>query len=139
MSGYNRSEQEWEQLVDAGLKFLIERAQLGKVTTYTELNATLIRRTRSAGFDFERPDERAAMGNLLGLIVGRDYPDSGLMISALVHYLGSNDAGSGFYALAQQLGLLRKAASPSAKLEFWIGQVSALHQRHQQSPRVSSA
>ncbi|MEV0279215.1 hypothetical protein AB0I22_22905 [Streptomyces sp. NPDC050610] len=127
---YGRSEEAWEQLTSAGLKFLVERAQLRKVTTYTEMNSVLVRRTGLTGFDFEQADERAAMGHLLGLIVEQDYPQSRLMISALVHYLGANDAGPGFYTLAQQLGLLPKGSSSAARLEFWIGQVNSLHALH---------
>ncbi|WP_179167128.1 hypothetical protein [Streptomyces sp. 13-12-16] len=127
---YGRSDEAWDQLVNAGLKFLVERAQLRKVTTYTEMTSVLARRTGLPSFDFEQADERAAMGHLLGLIVERDYPESGLMISALVHYLGANDAGPGFYTLAQQLGLLPKGSSATVKLEFWIGQVNSLHERH---------
>ncbi|MFC7967628.1 hypothetical protein [Streptomyces cinereoruber] len=127
---YGRSDEVWDQLTGAGLKFLVERAQLRKVTTYTEMNSVLVQRTGLPGFDFERADERAAMGHLLGLIVERDHPDSKLMISALVHYLGANDAGPGFYALAQQLDLLPKGSSAMAKMEFWIGQVNSLHELH---------
>ncbi|MGV9690970.1 hypothetical protein ACWDUX_17880 [Streptomyces sp. NPDC003444] len=130
---YGRSGGVWDQLTGAGLKFLVERAQLRKVTTYTEMNFVLVQRTGLPGFDFERADERAAMGHLLGLIVERDYPDSKLMISALVHYLGANDAGPGFYVLAQQLDLLPKGSSAMAKLEFWIGQVNSLHELHARS------
>jgi hypothetical protein len=36
------------------------------------------------------------MGHLLYLIVERNRPSTGLMISALVTYLGANDAGTGF-------------------------------------------
>ncbi|WP_457029469.1 hypothetical protein [Kitasatospora sp. P5_F3] len=133
MAVWGRSEQEWDQLVEAGYKFLVERARLHKVTTYTELNATLMRRTGFGGFDFERPDERAAMGHLLGLIVERDVPDnSRLMISALVNYLGDNNAGPGFYELARRRGLLPKGASESARLEFWVGQMNAIYDRHAQ-------
>jgi len=35
-------------------KFLLERARLQKLTSYTELNATLVRRTGLPGFDFSR-------------------------------------------------------------------------------------
>ncbi|KUN57157.1 hypothetical protein AQJ43_04760 [Streptomyces avermitilis] len=94
------------------------------------MNSVLARRTGLPGFDFEQADERAAMGYLLGLIVEQDYPKSGLMISALVHYLGANDAGPGFYTLAQRLDLLPKDSSATARLEFWIGQVNSLHQLH---------
>lgn len=127
---YGRSNESWDQLANAGLKFLVERAQLRKVTTYTEMNSVLTRRTGLGGFDFGQADERAAMGHLLGLIVERDYPESKLMISALVHYLGANDAGPGFYTLAQRLGLLPRGSSATAKLKFWIEQVNSLHDLH---------
>jgi hypothetical protein len=93
---YGRGEEDWDQLADAELAFLVERARLAKLTSYTELNATLERRTGLPGFDFGRADERAAMGHLLYLIVERNRPSTGLMISALVTYLGANDAGTGF-------------------------------------------
>jgi hypothetical protein len=124
---YGRDELVWDELAQAGLRFLIERAQLAKLTTYTELDATLMRRTGLPGFDFSRADERAAMGHLLYLIVELNRPATGLMISALVSYLGANDAGSGFYGYAQDLGMLPRNASAMQKLEFWAGQVKALH------------
>lgn len=158
MSLYGRDDLEWDQLTEAGTKFLIERARLGKVTTYTELNFTLERRTGCRPFDFELPAERAAMGHLLGLIVLRDHDRDRdherdherdrdhecdherdhesdpaaprLMLSALVHYLGANDAGSGFYELAKELGLLPPKASKTAKEEFWIRQINALYHRY---------
>jgi hypothetical protein len=127
MPRYGRDDSEWDLLVHAGLTFLVDRARLGRVTSYTELNTTLSNRTHARTFDFERADERAAMGELLGLIVERNRPETGLMISALVHYLGENDAGPGFYVFAQDLGLLAKNASQDDKLTFWVEQVSALH------------
>jgi hypothetical protein len=134
MSGYGRADEEWDLLVEAGRQFLIERARLRKVTTYTELNAILVRRTGCRAFDFERADERAAMGQLLGLIVERDQSldpsEPPLMLSALVHYLGANDAGPGFYELAKQLQLLSMSASKAEKEVFWIKQVNRLHERH---------
>ncbi|WP_433857956.1 hypothetical protein [Streptomyces kronopolitis] len=138
MSLYGRDDLEWDQLTEAGTTFLVERARLGKVTTYTELNVTLERRTGLSPFDFDLPAERAAMGHLLGLIVLRDQERDRerdpagprLMLSALVHYLGENDAGSGFYALAKDLGLLPPKASKAAKEEFWIRQITALYERH---------
>ncbi|BDH15229.1 hypothetical protein [Streptomyces hygroscopicus] len=139
MSAYGRDENEWDQLTESGRKFLVERARLRKVTTYTELNSILVRRTGHRGFDFERAHERAAMGHLLGLIVLRhheyDPATSRLMLSALVHYLGANDAGSGFYELAKQFDLLPKKASKADKEEFWISQVNALYD-HYDPPRA---
>ena len=50
------------------------------------------------------------------------------MISALVTYLDANDAGTGLYAFANELGMLPRNASAQAKFDFWVGQVMALHQ-----------
>lgn len=133
---YGRDELVWDQLADVGLAFLVERARLQKLTSYTELNATLIRRTGLPGFDFSRADERAAMGHLLYLIVGQNRPETGFMISALVTYLDANDAGSGFYSFAQDLGMLSRKASAQDKMMFWVGQVKGLHQHYS---RQSSA
>lgn len=127
MSMCGRDEDEWERLIKEGLEFLIDRARLGKVTTYTELDATLARRTGARRFDFKRADDRAAMGYLLERIEDRNFPTTKLMISALVHYLGANDAGPGFYALATRLGLLPPKASRREKEEFWINQINGLY------------
>lgn len=128
MALYGRDDLAWDELARAGLEFLLERARLEKLTSYTELNATLIRRTGLPGFDFSRADERAAMGHLLYLIVELNRPETGLMISALVSYLDANDAGSGFYAYAQDLGMLQRNPSAMQKLEFWSGQVKVLYE-----------
>ena len=131
---YGRDDLAWDELARVGLEFLVERARLGKLTSYTELTATLVRRTGLPGFDFSRADERAAMGHLLYLIVELDRPATGLMISALVTYLDANDAGSGFYGYAQDLGMLPRNASAMQKLEFWAGQVKALHEYYAVKP-----
>ncbi|MFE9352696.1 hypothetical protein [Streptomyces olivaceoviridis] len=134
MSRYGRADSEWDELADAGRVFLVERAKLGRLTSYTELNVTLARRTGCRPFDFDRADERAAMGYLLGLIVERDREiapsDPPLMLSALVNYLGANDAGAGFYQLAKELRLLPVSASADEKLGFWAEQVKRIHARH---------
>ncbi|GAA1658143.1 hypothetical protein ACFQY4_17325 [Catellatospora bangladeshensis] len=127
MTSYGRSEDEWITLTEAGQEFLVERARLARTTSYTELNTTLVRRTGLPGFDFGREADRAAMGQLLYRVVAANRPQTKLMISALVIYLNGNDAGSGFYALAQQLGELPQRATATAKEEFWIGQVKALY------------
>jgi hypothetical protein len=50
------------------------------------------------------------------------------MISALVVYMDGNDAGSGFYKLAQDLGELPSdTVSSRAREQFWIGQIKALY------------
>lgn len=126
---FSRDEADWDVLASAGEEFLIERARLGRLTSYTELNTTLERRTGIRGFQFEQQSERAGMGHLLGMIVReRNRPATNLMISALVVYIDGNDAGTGFYKLAQDLGELPPGAlSSRVKEEFWIGQVKALY------------
>lgn len=131
---YGRDDATWDQLTEAGTAFLIERAQLRKTTSYTELNAILERRTRLPGFDFTRADERAAMGHLLYLVVMRTWPTSKLMLSALVLYLNSNDPGTGFYSLAQELELLPARASARQKEEFWVTQVKELQKHYSRAP-----
>ncbi|MFF0229128.1 hypothetical protein [Micromonospora sp. NPDC005254] len=137
MSMYGREEETWDRFAEVALAFLIERARLDRVTSYTELNTSLKRRTGLAAFDFEREIDRKAMGYLLGLVVERNRPVTGLMISALVHYLDANDAGPGFYSLAKQLGLLPQRATSDEKLSFWINQVNEIHAYY--SPKEVSA
>ena len=124
---YGREEAEWDQLEDVGLRFLIERAKLERVTSYTEMNQALAQRTGLRRFDFDQESERAAMGYLLGQISEREYARTGLLISALVHYLDANDAGPGFYRLAQRKKLISPGLSRSARWEFWVKQVAQVH------------
>jgi len=120
---YSRTGAEWTDAVAAARAYLIEQSQLCRTTSYTELNAVLGQRTDVRAFDFGLDAERAAMGHLLGLVVAADRPTSGVMLSALVIYLNENDAGSGFYALATQLGVLPRGATADQKLEFWAAEV----------------
>lgn len=127
---FGRSEADWEKLTTEGMTLLVEQAKMQRTTTYTELNAVLGRRTHLRMFDFDQDSERAAVGHLLWLIIERERPISGHMISALVIYLNENDAGSGFYKLAQDYGVLAKDASQKAKEEFWLGEIKQLHARY---------
>lgn len=123
---YGRTRDEWNALSTGGRTFLVERARLGRPTSYTEFNVVLSQRTGLRAFDFDRADERAAMGYLLGRIVELDRPSSGLMISALVNYLDENEPGSGFFSFAEEIGLLHRGASDEERLDFWAGQTAAL-------------
>jgi hypothetical protein len=113
VSLFGRDELIWDEMAEAGEAFLVERARLARLTSYTELNATLVRRTGLPGFDFSRQDERAAMGHLLGLIVERNRPVTGLMISALVTYLDANDAGPGSTLSPSNLATCPAAPPPA--------------------------
>lgn len=126
---FGRDEADWDLLAAAGETFLVEQARLGRLTSYTELNTELEKRTGLRRFDFGLQADRTAMGHLLGLIVVEpNRPATNLMISALVVYLSGNDAGSGFYKLAQELGELPPGTlSARLKEQFWVRQVAALH------------
>jgi hypothetical protein len=124
---YGRDDAEWDELIEAGVRFLVERADRGKVTSYTEMNTTLARRAGVRPFDFEKDADRYAMGALLEAIGERTRAKTGVMISALVHYLNKNDAGAGFYRYARQIGFLRSGATTDEKLAFWSSQVDAVH------------
>jgi hypothetical protein len=127
---YGRDDAAWSQLAEAGRAFLIERAHLRRTTSYTELNTALERRTGLPGFDFTHADERAAMGHLLYMIVMRDWPQTRLMLSALVLYLNGNDPGTGFYALAQDLEMLSGRVSTDKKEQFWVTQLGDLYEHY---------
>jgi hypothetical protein len=131
---YGRDEVEWDELEDAGLRFLEERARLGRLTSYTEMNTNLAGRTGLHGFNFAEQADRAAMGYLLGRIAEHAYPSFGFLISALVTYLDGNDAGPGFFALAQRMRLLPPKASAAEKEAFWIAQVNKAFGRFTSTP-----
>lgn len=81
---YGRSGEEWTRLADVGKKFLIERVTMQRTTSYTELNAALINSTDTAGFNFDRDADCAAIGELLGQIPEDTVAEiGGLLISAL--------------------------------------------------------
>jgi len=131
---YGRTELEWEALEAAGWDFLIRRARdLRPTTDYTEMNNEIAARTGQPPWDFGYVKDRAAMGELLGRLVDRSYaetqdrPGGGLMISALVMFLGGNGVGRGFYGKAVQLGLIpSERMSEQAKDTFWIGQMNGV-------------
>jgi hypothetical protein len=116
---YGRDEEEWNELEEAGVAFLSERAKLERITSYTETNTVLAQRTSHRCFDFEQDSERAAMGYLLGRISNREFGRTGVLISAIVSYLDANDAGPGFYKLAQDKSLLPRGQSRGRQWEFW--------------------
>lgn len=132
---YGRSDEEWAKLAEAGQAFLIERAEMQRTTSYTELNAVLVNRTGAAGFNFDLEVDRAAIGELLGRISDDALSRTGgLLISALVQYLDSNDAGPGFYAFARSKGLPVPTNRNDRQL-FWADHVGALHRHFAGTPR----
>ena len=127
MSRYGRSTAEWAALEAAGWEFLVSRAKLKRTTSYGEMNAVLARRTGVREFNFDLDGERHAMGGLLEQLSERSFGEASLLISVLVQYLNANDAGPGFYRLAQRKRLLRPHASADEKLTFWVRQLNAVY------------
>ena len=127
MSHYGRPVAEWTDLEAVGWEFLVAQARLQRTTSYTEMNTVLKQRTGVKEFDFDLDGERRAMGELLGRISERSFQQCQLLISVLVQYLNANDAGPGFYQLAQRKKLLRMQPSQDEKLIFWVGHVKAVH------------
>ncbi len=131
---YGRTELEWEALEAAGWDFLVNRAREPDPTTdYTEMNNELATRTGQPSWNFNYTKDRAAMGELLGRLVDRSYAETkdrlggGLMISALVMFLGGNGVGRGFYGKAVKLNLIpSERMSQEAKDAFWIGQMNGV-------------
>lgn len=135
MESYGRTQDEWARLVEAGKRFLIERARMRRTTSYTEFNAALVNRTSTSGFDFSLDTDRRAVGSLLGDISEDAAEETGgLLLSALVQYLDANDAGPGFYALARAKGLPVPKNASDRQL-FWAGHVDNLHRRYAREPR----
>ncbi|MFI5612592.1 hypothetical protein [Amycolatopsis sp. NPDC051903] len=130
---HGRDDDEWGRLAQAGRGFLVERAAMRRTTSYTEFNAALVNRTGSRGFDFALDGERAAMGFLLERISEDAFAASGgLLISALVQYLDSNDAGPGFYALARAKNFAVPRSIGDRQL-FWADHVGKLHEHYARS------
>ena len=103
-------------------------------TSYTELNAALINRAETAGFNFDLDADRAAIGELLGQISEDAFAETGgLLISALVQYLDANDAGPGFYTLARSKGMPVPAKVDDRQL-FWAGHVAEVHEQYERHP-----
>ncbi len=125
---YGRTEDEWQQLEDAGWELLKERAAErpgdaahAPTVSYGDANTELAARAGLPEFDFSQQAGRAAMGYLLGRISRhRSWPASRLLISALVRYHGEADAGPGFFNLAREMGLIQGTLSDLQRLEFWL-------------------
>jgi len=97
------------------------------------MNRELAKRTGQPPWNFNYAKGRAAMGELLGRLVDRSYaetkdqPGGGLMISALVMFLGGNGVGRGFYGKAVKLDLIpSERMSEQAKDAFWIRQMNGV-------------
>lgn len=137
---FGRTEQDWDELFAQATDFLKEQARLGRLTSYSEVNWAIARRSGLPAFDFELDRDRDAIGkgNILGDISRENLSECGAMLSAIVVYIDRNDAGAGFYKLAQALGLLPAAATADQKLAFWADQVKKVHAHYARPTRQPS-
>lgn len=124
---YGRSDDEWDELVDAATDHLIEVARDRNLTNYTDLSSQLVRRTGHSGFDFKTARDQAAVGALLADVIERTYAEIGAMLSALVVLKATGDPGDGFYRYAKQLGLFKPGME---KFEVFQAQVRLVHEKY---------
>jgi hypothetical protein len=116
---YGRSEDEWDELVDAATEYLAEVARSRTIASYTDLNLELVRRTGRSRFDFNMDRDQAAVGALLGEVTEGTYDEIGAMLSSLVVQKATGDPGEGFYRLARSPG--------EDKFEFFQAQVGRVN------------
>lgn len=121
---HGRTQREWQDLIAETKKFLALKARRGRLTNYTELNGALAGRTGQDPFDFKNPDDRSAMGDLLGDVVEATYhrTDHPFMLSALVTFLDEMRPGQGFFDLAVHMGFPLRDADREAMEDFWVEQ-----------------
>lgn len=110
---YNRTEEEWEQLITTATQVLLEQGRRHNPTiAYSALNELLEERTGQAKWDFSRQQDRDAIGALLADVNDRTLPDiqaemgRKVLLSALVWHKDSPDLGKGFYDYARAQGML---------------------------------
>lgn len=127
---FGRTADDWDALVAEATAFLEDQARLSRLTSYSDVNSAIARRSGLPAFDFSLDRDRAAMGALLGDISQEKIGDGQSLLSAIVVYIDRNDAGTGFYRLAQHLGLLSTTATADDKLRFWSDQVKQVHARY---------
>lgn len=119
---YGRSPAESGQLEAVGWKFLFDtsRQPVKCVSSYSELNHVLADNAGQPEWNFDWEADRAAMGELLGLLSDRSFGECRIMISVLCMYLHGNDVAPGFYNKAIDLGLLQPGQSRATRGAFWI-------------------
>jgi hypothetical protein len=133
----DHSEVDWKELVTEGHRFLKEVASRQRLTSYTEFNAVLEQRTGLPKFDFSSDRGRADVGRLLEAIAVRELEDHpAVLLTSLVIYLNANDAGPGFYALAEHRGFLPEGAPRLLKEKLWVDQVKASYAAYARTVRT---
>ena len=119
--GYD--EATWHKMVDVGYQFLERRARVPDPTNYSELADEITKRARATigPHDF-------AFNYVLGDIGRRSYEERGVVLTGIVYYKdGGSELGPGFFALAQELGILPKGTlGEDTRLRFQAEQTTAI-------------
>lgn len=95
------SDQEWERMVEAGYDYLAKRAARGQISDYTSVSGEV---ARTAGVRVEA--WQYAFHWVLGDIATKSYRDKRVLLTAVVTYRNSTEAGVGLFNIAQQLGVI---------------------------------
>lgn len=129
MSKYNRTDEEWEELVEAAIDLLLGQGRKANPTlTYSQFNDMLAELTGQPKFDFTLSQGRDAVGAILAYVNDRTLPDveaeigRKALFSVLVMHQGGSDHGGGFYTYARQHGMLT-STSQEAKDRFFVQQL----------------
>lgn len=80
---FDRSDDEWDAIVDDTVEILRDQARLRRVTSFSDVNSALARRGHRP-FDFAAQSDRTAMGAVLGDVVKRTVGETRVMLSAIV-------------------------------------------------------
>ncbi len=125
MAHFGYTPEQWNKMVAVGKRHLEAVAARRDATDYTTLCRVL---EAEAGVRIEPHDH--ALPHVLGDIARRSHGEYGLVLTALVHYKGGSEAGTGFYAICQELGALRAGTlSADEKVTFQVRHTTALHDR----------
>lgn len=101
---------------------LLALAREGKLTTYSDI-APL------AGLSMDREADREAISQILVEILRQEVACGRPLLTAIVVHRGDdNTPGEGFFAESTQLGLYNGSRAQMTRLEFWVREVSAVHQ-----------
>jgi hypothetical protein len=100
---------------------LTQLAKGEKLTTYGEI-APIV------GLSMDNEPDRDSMSRLLAEVARYEESNRRPMLTAIVvHSGGDNNPGEGFFAIAKEFGRFNGSRDQLKRLEFWVGQVKAVH------------
>jgi hypothetical protein len=112
---------EWLRMASAGYTYLAEVAGHGQTASYAEFCAQIFDRV---GVRIEPQD--AALGGLLAEIAHQSRSLTAVILPAILLSTERGQPGAGFFAYAEEVGLLPRRAKQDMKLVFWAGELKAV-------------